>query len=487
MKKKRAVAYVRVSSVSKAQLHSYEFQEEYWRSKFAEDPKQELLTLYADRGISGCSMNRRPQFLAMMQDARAGRFDVIHTKSVSRFARNTVELLQAVRELRDMGIEVVFEKEQISTLQPTSELFLTIAASIAENDLEVDSKRQKWSFQRRFESGWYTLGNGMYGYRMTCDNHVMIVPEEAEVVRWIYDMYLSGVGCPTIAATLNEAGILNSKGNPWRPNTILKLISNEKYMGDAMMGKSVSIDGRKCDNMDGQYGERFYIENAHKGIVSKETFYRAQEQRRRRANPKLVKQAHPSYPFTGVITCGCCGSYYRHKVNNPGKKWSNDIWVCARQERDGKATCESTRIKDSVLREKFIEAYNEFVTHRPQGDAIERLQSEIQKLQKQEQELATLMLGKLISEKDFRIEQRSIKTKIHELQEQIQELRRNTVQEREFTTITDFDETKIPLFLQRIIIHRNMVTFRFYNGVEITKEYTNGQSGNKPGWNRKEA
>ncbi len=422
MKKKRVVAYVRVSSASKAQLHSYEFQEAYWRSKFAEDPDCELVTIYADRGISGCSMHRRPQFLAMMQDARADRFDAIHTKSVSRFARNTVELLQAVRELRDMGIEVVFEKEQISTLQPTSELFLTIAASIAENDLEVDSQRQKWSFQRRFENGWYSIGSGMYGYQMTGDNHLTIVPEEAEVVRWIYDMYLSGCGCPTIADTLNNAGIPNSKGNLWRPNTILKLISNEKYMGDAMMGKSVSIDGRKCDNMDGQYGERFYIEDAHEAIVSKETFYRAQEQRQRRANPKLVKQAHPSYPFTGMITCGCCGSGFRHKVNNPGKKWRNDIWVCARQERDGKASCESTRIKDTVLREKFIEAYNEFVTQRPQGDAVVKLQSEIKTLQKQEQELATLMLGKLISEKDFRIEQRIIKTKIRELQEQIQEL-----------------------------------------------------------------
>ena len=257
-------------------------------------------------------------------------------------------------------------------------------------------------------------------------------------------------------------------------------------MGDAMMGKSVNIDGRKYDNMDGQYGERFYIEDAHEAIVSKETFYRAQEQRQRRANPKLVKQAHHSYPFTGMITCGYCGSGFRHKVNNPGKKWRNDIWVCARQERDGKATCESTRIKDAVLREKFIEAYNEFVTQWPQGDAVEKLQNKIKTLQKQEQELATLMLGKLISEKDFRTEQRIMKTKIRELQEQIQELQRNTVPEREFTTIADFDETKIPIFIQRIIIYRNTVTFRFYNGVEITKEYTNGQPGNKLGWNKKE-
>ncbi len=486
MARKRVVAYVRVSSASKAQIHSYEFQEQYWRGKFDGDPDNKLVHIYADRGISGSSAYKRPQFMQMLQDARNSQFDVIHTKSVSRFARNTVELLQAVRELRDMGIEVIFEKEQISTLQPTSELFLTIAASIAENDLQVDSQRQKWSFQRRFENGWYSIGSGIYGYRMTGDNQLVIVPEEAEVVRWIYDMYLSGCGCPTIADTLNKAGIQNNKGNPWRPNTILKLISNEKYMGDAMMGKSVSIDGRKCDNMDGQYGERFYIEDAHEAIVSKETFYKAQEQRQRRANPKLVKQAHPSYPFTGMIVCGCCGSGFRHKVNNPGKKWRNDIWVCARQERQGHAQCDSTRIKDTVLKEKFIEAYNEFVTLRPQGDTIAAIQAAISTLQQEEEKLAGLLMRKLISDKAFRAEQQSIKARIREQQEYIRQLQRNTIRESDYTTITEFDETKLKLFIEQIIMTPNHVTFRFFNGVEIIKEYTNGQPGNKPGWNKKE-
>ncbi len=487
MNKKRVAAYVRVSSASKAQLHSYEFQEEYWRGKFAEDPTQELVAIYADRGISGCSMQKRPQFLTMLQDARDGKFDVIHTKSVSRFARNTVQLLEAVRELRDLGIEVVFEKEQISTLQPTSELFLTIAATIAENDLEVDSQRQKWSFQRRFENGWYSIGSGMYGYRMAANNTLVVVPEEAEVVRWIYEMYLSGCGSRKIADTLNAAGILNVKGLPWRNNGILKLLANEKYMGDAMMGKSVRIDGKKCDNLDGSVGERFYVEDAHEAIISKNTYYRAQQLRQQRANPKLVRQPVHQYPFTGMIDCGCCHSNFRHKVNNSGKKWSNDIWMCAQQERNGKAHCPNTRIKDAVLREKFVEAYNEFITQRPQSTAVENIQAAIQQLRSQEQELAALLMRKLITEKCFRAEQQRIKREIRQQQEKLQELQRNTVKESNYTTITEFDETKVPLFLQRIIIHDYHVTFRFFNGVEITKEYTNGQPGNKPGWNRKEA
>ena len=326
----------------------------------------------------------------------------------------------------------------------------------------------------------------MYGYRMTANNQLEIVPEEAEVIRWIYDMYLNGNGGPAIADALNEAGIKNSKGLPWRANTILKIISNEKYMGDAMMGKSVSIDGRKCDNMDGQYGERYYIENAHEGIVSKETFHRAQEQRRRRQNPKLVKQEHPLYPFTGMIECGQCHCGYRHKVNNSGIKWRTDIWMCSQQERRGVTVCDCTRIKDSVLREKFVEAHNEFITLRPQGTVIEELQSKIAKLQKQEQELATLMLRKLIPKNAFRAEQKSIKSRIQETREKIKEYQQHCIRESDFTILTEFDETKIPLFIKRVIIAKNKVTFRFYNGVEITKEYTNGQPGNKVGWNRKE-
>ena len=257
-------------------------------------------------------------------------------------------------------------------------------------------------------------------------------------------------------------------------------------MGDVMMGKSVRIDGAKCDNLDGRYGERYYIENAHEGIVSKEAFYRAQAIRQERANPKLVKKDHPSYPFTGMIVCGCCGSTYRHKVNNSGKKWCNDIWVCARQERQGRNQCNSTRIKDAILQEKFIEAYNEFVTRRPQGNTIDAIQAVIRELQQEEEKLAGLLMRKLISDKAFRAEQQSIKARIREQQEHIRQLQRNNIRESDYTTITDFDEAKLKLFVEQIIMTPNHVTFRFFNGVEITKEYTNGQPGNKPGWNKKE-
>lgn len=485
--KKRGVAYVRVSTASSAQLHSYEFQEQYWQNRFADDPDTELVGIYADKGISGSSIYKRPQFLIMMEDARQHKFDVIHTKSVSRFARNTVQLLEAVRELRDLGIEVIFEKEQISTMQPTSEIFLTIAATVAENDLQVDSDRMRWSIRHRYESGWISIGSGMNGYRMTDENTLEIIPKEAAVVRRIYDMYIGGAGCTAIADTLNAEGIKTRSGNSWCPQVILEVLSNEKYMGDAMMGKSVYIDGIKHDNTDGQYGQRYYIENTHEGIVSKETWQQAQEIRQQRKNPKLVGRQKPVYTFTGMIECGHCQSHYQHKVNNSGKKWQNDIWVCATQLKHGISGCDCTRIKDSVLKEKFIEAYNQFVTERPQGETVTMLQAAVKELQRDERDLAELRLQRLIPETSFREEQRHIKTKIAELNTRINEQRGKIVRESDFTIITEYSDEKVEKFITKVIMRKGVVTFVFYNGVKISKAYSNGRAGNKVGWNRKEA
>ena len=180
-------------------------------------------------------MYKRPQFLTMMQDARDGKFDVIYTKSISRFGRNTVHLLEAVRELRDLGIAVIFQNENINTLSSTSEVFMTIAAALAEGELEEDSKRQRWSYQDRFQNGWISIGTGMYGYRMVKDNQLEIVEDEAAVVREIYAMYLSGMGTIAISNVLNDRGLKTSRGNPWGTNSILEIISNEKYTGDSLI------------------------------------------------------------------------------------------------------------------------------------------------------------------------------------------------------------------------------------------------------------
>ena len=487
MQKKRVVAYVRVSTASSAQLHSYEFQEQYWRGKFENDPDNELVGIYADKGISGSSVHKRPQFLIMMEDARNGKFDAIHTKSVSRFARNTVQLLEAVRELRDLGIEVVFEKENISTMQPTSEVFLTIAATIAENDLQVDSDRQRWSIRHRFENGWISIGNGMYGYRMVDGNTLEIIPHEAEVVRRVFDMYIAGAGCKKIADALNADGIPSYNGGKWVMQRIMEMIGNEKYMGDSLMGKKVKVLGVEYDNRDGKYGKRFYTEDTHEGIVSKETWYKAQEIRLSRRNEKIAGVPLPTHPFTGMIECGQCHAHYQHKVNNSGKKYATHLWGCGTALKQGVAACSCSTIKDTVLREKFIEAYNEFVSTRPEGETVTTLQQMVESLYKEEKELAALRMQRLITESIFREEQKRIKAEIAELNARIVEQRGRTVTESDYTPMTEFDEEKMKKFITKVVVTRWLVTFVFYNGVRISRTYTNGQAGNKPGWNKKEA
>ena len=484
MKPIRAVPYIRVSTASDAQIHSFDFQEQYWRRVLTETPNTEMVGIYADMGISGSSIRKRPQFLAMMQDAREHKFDKIYTKSVSRFARNTVELLQTVRELRDLGIEVIFEKENIHTFDPTSEVFLTIAATIAENDLQVDSERQRWSIDHRIRNGWISIGPCLYGYRMTKGNELVIVPEEAEVVRRIYQMFLDGYGGMAIAKALNADGLRTALGNEWNANAILGIIDNEKFMGDTIMGKSVIVDGVQKDNTSGEYGKRYYMEDTHEGIVSKEIWHKAQEIRKQRKNPKLVGVELPVYPFTGKIECSQCHGHYHHKVNSSGKKWATDVWACKNQLRMGVAVCDCTRIKDSVLREKFVEAYNEFVTVRPQGETIALLQAEIKRLRSEESELTSLAMKHLIPETAFRDEQKHLKAKITELTDKVNDQRSKLVRESDFEIITEFDPSKVEKFITKVIMSKNVVTFVFYNGVKISKIYTNGQPGNKPGWNK---
>lgn len=484
MKRTRAVPYIRVSTASDAQIHSFDFQEQYWSKVLNESPNTEMVGIYADMGISGSSIRKRPQFLAMMKDAREHKFDKIYTKSVSRFARNTVELLQTVRELRDLGIEVIFEKENIHTFDPTSEVFLTIAATIAENDLQVDSERQRWSIDHRIRNGWISIGSCLYGYRMTKDNDLVIVPEEAEVVRRIYDMYLNGLGGDRIAKILNAEGHRTILGNEWRAHTIMGIIDNEKFMGDTIMGKSVIVDGIQRKNDDGQYGKRYYMEDTHEGIVSKEVWHKAQELRQQRKNPKLIGSEQPVYPFTGMIECGQCGAHYQHKVNNSGKKWSNGVWACKTQLRKGVKECNCTRIKESVLQEKFVEAYNEFVTNRPQGETVALLQAQIKELRSEENELTTLAMKHLIPEDAFRDEQKRLKAQIAELTDKVSEQRRKYVRESDFEIITEFDPSKVEKFITKVIMSKNVVAFVFYNGVTISRTYTNGQPGNKPGWNK---
>ena len=462
-------------------MHSYEFQEEYWKHAFDDNPDTELVGIYADPGISGHSIERRPQFLLMVQDAREHKFDKIYTKSVARFARNTTQLLEAIRELRDIGIEVIFENENIHTFDPTSEIYLTIAATIAENDLEVDSQRMRWSVRHRFENGWISIGNGMYGLKLVGDNNLEVVPEEAAVVRYVFDQYVNGgIGSTRIAQSLNEAGVKTRSGAAWSGMRIVTMLRNEKYKGDSLMGKSVCHFNEYHNNKDGKYAPLYYTENTHEAIVEKDVWDAAQRIMNERG--KNSHGLNPEYTFTRMIECGCCGGNFRHKINNCNLPYRSEIWVCNNQLEHGVKTCPNSRIKDSVLKEKFVEAYNEFILKRPQGDSMIALQEVLEEQRDQERELAELMLQHLISKEAYETERKDIKARIAATKEKIAGLRLKHVSENEHTPITEFDEKKAKRFLTKVIVKKHTVTFVFYNGAKIPRKYDNGRPGNKVGW-----
>ena len=482
--KKRAVAYIRVSSKKAEQIHSFDFQESYWKNALENDDSVELTEIYADKGISGCSIYNRPQFMNMMQDAKAHKFDVIYTKSVSRFARNSVELLNAVRELRDENIEVVFETENIRTLEVTSDLYLTVAAAIAENDLKVDSERQIWSIQNRYQNGWISIGNGMLGYKMCEGNRLEIVPEEAEIVKTIFNQYLAGKGSVRIARMLNEQGKTTVHGNKWTEKSVIGILSNEKYCGDSIMGKQANVNGKREDNLNGEYRQKYYIPNSHEGIVSKETFQKAKEIRERRNTYCKDHMPAEKYPFTGMIECGQCHSTYHHKINNSGKKWMSEIWVCGGQHSGGLKRCDCTRIKDDVLKEKFVECYNEFIKTRPVGNLEQDKQEEIERIRDEMRELSRLALNGLISVSDYNKEKDALSNKLLELKIKKSKIRSSAMSESDFAIIDRFDKNKVNRFITKVIINKNMVTFVFYNGAKLSRPYTNGQAGNQKGWNK---
>lgn len=300
-------------------------------------------------------------------------------------------------------------------------------------------------------------------------------------------MYLAGHGSVIIARALNEDGLRTSTGKLWSHQTVLRVLENEKYMGDTLSMKSVKRFGVKLMNTGSQYAPRYYIEDTHPGIVSKEDFRTAQDLRQQRKNKKITGQPRAEHPFSGLIECGLCHSRYIHKVNGSGLKWQSDIWACYTNLHKGASACRNTRIKDEILKEKFVEAYNEFVRERPLSNAAAEIAGEINKLERADDELSWLALRGLLPKTTYSVERQQIKEKLNAKRTQLQKLKRVQNRDLDYSPIAEFSEEKLKEFITKVIVLKGTVTFVFYNGVEISQSYTNGNPGNAKGWNKKEA
>ncbi len=339
--RKRVAAYARVSSGKDAMLHSLAAQVAYYSDVIQRNPEWKYAGVYADEAISG-TKEARPEFQRLMEDCREGKIDLILTKSISRFARNTVTALEMVRELRTLGVDVWFERENIHSIGADGEFIFTILSSFAEEESISASENQKWKIRKNFAEGIPTA-TIMYGYDY--DNGVLVInPEEAENVRMIFNDYLSGMGVNAIARKLCNLGIPTKNGCAWRQNVILGMLRNEKYKGDMLLQKTFRPDHLRKMGVknEGQLAQ-YYVEHTHEAIITPELFGLVQEELKRRSRGKRKTPAN-TYAFTGKIICEKCGKTYQHKKTASGPKW-----CCFTYNHYGKAYCDAQQIPESVL------------------------------------------------------------------------------------------------------------------------------------------
>ena len=360
--KKRVAAYARVSTEQDAQQNSYEAQIEYYTNYIQSKPDWVFVEIYADEGISGTSYKNRAGFNRMIDDAKAGKIDLILTKSISRFSRNTVDSLTVTRDLKAKGVEVFFEKENISSMDKTAELVFTMLSSIAQEESRSISENVRWGKQRSMEAGKvYVPYRSFLGYEKGEDGLPKIVPEEAEIVRSIYGRYLEGATLNQIAGELTASGITTLKGNRWTKDGIRRILTNEKYKGDARLQKTY-IDDFLTKQVKINRGERkqWYIHDSHDAIVSPETFELVQKELARRSSRG---GRYYDSPFTCKIICGDCGGTYGHKIWNSNRPNREEVWLCD-DRYNNENVCSTPRIKDEELERAFIVIENRLLQKR---------------------------------------------------------------------------------------------------------------------------
>ncbi len=358
--KRKVAAYARVSTDFAEQLTSYEAQVLYYTSYIQGREDWEFVGVYTDEGISGCSTKHREGFQQMVEDALAGRIDLIITKSVSRFARNTVDSLTTVRKLKEHGIEIYFEKENIYTLDSKGELLITLMSSLAQEESRSISENVTWGQRRRFAEGKISLPyNHFLGYRKGEDGLPEIVEKEAEVVRFIYRSFIGGQTSYAIAKSLTAQHIPTPGGKEkWSQTTIESILTNEKYKGSALLQKRFTTDflTKKTKVNEGEVPQ-YYIEESHEAIISPEEFEEVQAEMARRK--KLGRKYSGSTIFSAKLVCGDCGSFFGSKVWHSTSKYRRVIWQCNNKFR-GEHFCTTPHFYEEEIKIRFISAFAKY-------------------------------------------------------------------------------------------------------------------------------
>ncbi len=368
MRLKRVAAYCRVSTDKEEQEHSFETQKEMYTEMIMMKPNWQMAGIYADEGITGTIAKKRPGFMKMIDDCRKGKIDMIITKSVSRFSRNNLDCLLYMRELKELGIPIIFEKEGINTMQVSSELLITLFSGLSQAESESISMNVKIGIRQSLKNGNVRFCyNSFLGYRKGADGKPEIVPEEAITIKRIYAEYLAGRSLKDIAAGLTSDGILTPRGKTkWSDIGVLSILRNEKYKGDALLQKTYIADciSKKCKKNNGEL-PMYYVENNHPAIIERAVFDKVQiEISHRNSKPKVKQKGTKTelskysskYALTELLFCGECGTPYRRVTwtRNGNKKI---VWRCISRLDYGKKYCkDSPTIEESLIQNAVCEA-----------------------------------------------------------------------------------------------------------------------------------
>jgi site-specific DNA recombinase len=364
--KKKVAAYCRVSTDSIEQKESYTTQVNHYSQYIGSNSNWELVDIYADEGISGTNTKDRVHFKRMIEDARTGKIDLILTKSISRFSRNTMDLLKYVRELKSLGIAVLFEKENINTLESSGEVFLTIFSSIAQDESRNISENSKWGIQKGFANGKVHCNTTRFlGYDKDKEGELVINEKEAELVRRIYEEYLEGKSYQAIATGLMKDEIQTvTGGDKWWDSSITIILTNEKYYGALLQQKTITVDflTHKRVRNKGQE-QKYLIEDNHEPIISKEMFDKVQKEKERRALLKGNvmgdrKKYSSKYALSSKVFCGCCGANFKRRTWNSNNISKKVVWQCRTYVNEGKEACDAKAVDEYVLQDAFVRVFN---------------------------------------------------------------------------------------------------------------------------------
>lgn len=377
----KVCAYVRVSTGNKSQAGSYAAQIDYFTCKIQENPLWEFAGIYADEATTGTKVKGRDDFQTMIQDCEDGMIDFILTKSFTRFARNALESIQAIRKLKALGIGIYFEKENINTLTEKSELMITILSSIAQGESEDFSGNNRWATIKRFQDGTYIVSTPAYGYVNDEDGNLTIQPEEAAVVRKIFNLYLNGMGTYLIAKMLNEQKVPTIRGGEhWLDGVIMGILLNPVYEGDLLQQKTYTE--RKfpfVSKVNRGEMEQYLITDNHPPIITREEAQAVRDIMKYRSDTlhRDGEKYKNRYLFTSRIVCEECGSHFRRQIIYLKKPYKKVIWICHKHVKN-KDYCKTKAIKEDVLYEAFLTMWNKLYTNR--GVVLEPLLEGMKKL-----------------------------------------------------------------------------------------------------------